>query len=108
VRVDTPGLLTNSDYSRFFIEWRNGHLKVKKNGSVLIEWQDPSPFGISHFGVRTAWGAQGHWRVKTVHPSAAPGIQQSNTALTFYSLLNLGINQYKLMSVFSVMVVMMV
>ncbi|KDR23720.1 C3 and PZP-like alpha-2-macroglobulin domain-containing protein 8 [Zootermopsis nevadensis] len=75
VRVDTPGLLTNSDYSRFFIEWKNGHLKVKKNGSVLIEWQDPSPFGISHFGVRTAWGAQGHWRVKTLHPSAAPASQ---------------------------------
>jgi hypothetical protein len=74
VRVDTPGLLTNSDFSRFSIEWRNGHLKVKKNGTLLIEWQDPSPFGISHFGVRTAWGAQGHWRVKTFDPSAPPGI----------------------------------
>lgn len=74
VRVDTPGLLTNSDFSRFFIEWHNGHLKVKKNGSLLIDWQDPSPFGISHFGVRTAWGAQGHWRVKTFDPSALPGI----------------------------------
>lgn len=69
VRADTPGLLTNSDYSRFLIEWHNGHVRVKKNGSVLLEWQDPSPLGISHFGVRTAWGAQGHWRV---HPSASP------------------------------------
>jgi hypothetical protein len=70
VRAETPGLLTNSGYSRFLIEWRNGHVKVKKNGSVLIEWQDPSPFGISHYGVRTAWGAQGHWRV---HRSTPPG-----------------------------------
>jgi hypothetical protein len=74
VRVDTPGLLTNSDFSRFFIEWRNGHVQVKKNGTLVIEWKDPSPFGISHFGVRTAWGAQGHWKVKTFDPSAPPGI----------------------------------
>lgn len=70
VRVETPGLLTNSDYIRILIEWHNGHVKVKKNGSVLIEWQDPSPFGISHYGVRTAWGAQGHWRVRQ---SPSPG-----------------------------------
>jgi len=70
VRVETPGLLTNNDYSRFLIEWRNGHVKVKRNGSLLIEWQDPSPFGISHYGVRTAWGAQGHWKV---HQGTSPG-----------------------------------
>lgn len=108
MRVDTPGLLTNSDYSRFLIEWRNGHLKVKKNGSLLIEWQDPSPFGISHFGVRTAWGAQGHWRVKLFDRSAAPGTQRSNTALTLYYLLKLDINQSKLTSDFSVVVFLMV
>jgi len=80
VRVETPGLLTNNDYIRFLIEWHKGHVKVKRNGSVLIEWQDPSPFGISHYGVRTAWGAQGHWRV---HQSKSPGTKRcSNTALT--------------------------
>jgi hypothetical protein len=70
VRVETPGLLTNSGYGHFLIEWRNGHVKVKKDGSVLIEWQDPSPFGISHYGVRTAWGSQGHWKV---HHKTPPG-----------------------------------
>ena len=35
-------------------------------GNILMEWQDPSPFGISHFGVRTAWGSSGKWRVCTV------------------------------------------
>jgi hypothetical protein len=70
VHVETPGLLTNSNYSRFLIEWHNGHIKVKRDGSVLIEWKDPSPFGISHYGVRTAWGSQGQWRV---HHSTSQG-----------------------------------
>lgn len=85
-RVDTPSLLTNNDFSRFVVEWKHGHLKVKKNGSVLIDWQDPNPFGISHYGVRTAWGAQGHWKIKTLDPRApapapAPAASQPGWSL---------------------------
>ncbi|PSN44181.1 hypothetical protein C0J52_20710, partial [Blattella germanica] len=77
VRVDTPNLLTNNNYTRFLVEWQHGHLTVKKaDGTILIDWKDPNPFGISHYGVRTAWGARGQWKVRPQDPRApAPASQ---------------------------------
>ena len=63
VRAETPALLTNNNYIHFVVEWRYGHITVKKDGAVMLEWKDPNPFGITHFGLRTAWGSQGHWRI---------------------------------------------
>ncbi|XP_067001273.2 uncharacterized protein [Anabrus simplex] len=71
VRQDTPGLLSNDEFRRFIIEWNNGHISVKRNGAILVEWQDPTPIGVSHFGVRTAWGAQGQWKIRTFDPRRA-------------------------------------
>ncbi|XP_063229579.1 uncharacterized protein LOC134534858 isoform X2 [Bacillus rossius redtenbacheri] len=71
VRAETPGLLTSAEPKRFIIEWRGGLLQVKKDGAVLLEWNNPKPFGITHFGIRTAWGAKGHWRIAAVDPHGA-------------------------------------
>nr|CAD7265734.1 unnamed protein product [Timema shepardi] len=73
VRAETPGLLTSSEFKHFTFEWRHGLIQVKKSdGAVLVEWKDPNPFGVSYYGIRTAWGSKGHWRVKAVDPRSAP------------------------------------
>nr|CAD7433108.1 unnamed protein product [Timema monikensis] len=73
VRAETPGLLTSSEFKHFTFEWRHGLIQVKKaGGAVLVEWNDPNPFGVSYYGIRTAWGSKGHWRIKAVDPRSAP------------------------------------
>nr|CAD7606691.1 unnamed protein product [Timema genevievae] len=73
VRAETPGLLTSSEFKHFTFEWRHGLIQVKKaGGAVLVEWKDPNPFGVSYYGIRTAWGSKGHWRIKAVDPRSAP------------------------------------
>ncbi|XP_063394948.1 uncharacterized protein LOC134679930 [Cydia fagiglandana] len=66
VTVPTPGLMNPNEFKKFLIEWRCGRLIVRDGltGGVLLEWHDPSPFPIAHFGVRTGWGARGQWRIK--------------------------------------------
>lgn len=66
VRVDTPGLLTPNDHSFFRISWDNGLVKVENKERVILEWCDPNPFAVTHFGVRTAWGSTGFWHIETI------------------------------------------
>ncbi|XP_049964112.1 uncharacterized protein LOC126484593 isoform X1 [Schistocerca serialis cubense] len=70
VHLETPGLLHGGEFRRLTIQWDKGVIQAKKDGIVLIEWRDPAPFGISHYGVRTAWGATGHWKVRNSIPGS--------------------------------------
>lgn len=80
VRVNTPAILSQGEYRRFCVAWKNGRVWVADaTGRTLMEWEDPNPFGISHFGARTAWGSSGKWRVcaaerpeYSAEPSAPP------------------------------------
>ncbi|VVC95542.1 unnamed protein product [Leptidea sinapis] len=65
VTVPTPGIMNANEPKKFLIEWRCGTIAVRdgKTGQVLMEWTDPAPFPITHFGIRTGWGAQGQWRI---------------------------------------------
>ncbi|XP_046753362.1 uncharacterized protein LOC124416394 isoform X1 [Diprion similis] len=75
VRAETPNLLSANERKKFSISWFNGHIVVRvggENGPVLMEWRDPNPIGISHVGVRTAWGATGKWSVLVARPAAGP------------------------------------
>lgn len=67
VRVETPGLLTSGDHKHFRISWNNGLVQVKTGDRVLMEWHDLVPFAVSHFGVRTSWGATGLWSITVVN-----------------------------------------
>lgn len=71
VRQDTPGLLSDKEFRRLVVEWNRGLIRAKKDGVVIVEWRDPTPFPISHFGVRTAWGAKGQWKIRNVASSAS-------------------------------------
>ncbi|XP_050422529.1 uncharacterized protein LOC126834557 isoform X2 [Adelges cooleyi] len=63
VRVDTPQLLSKSTPRKFVIFWKDGVIEVFQDYTKLFEWIDPKPFIISHYGVRTCWGAVGTWCV---------------------------------------------
>ncbi|XP_017790686.1 PREDICTED: uncharacterized protein LOC108572874 isoform X2 [Habropoda laboriosa] len=69
VRVNTPN-------------WLDGRIMVKAgdlNGSVIMEWQDPKPIGVSYVGVRTGWGATGKWKLRTVQYPSRPAPNSKNT-----------------------------
>ncbi|XP_047022434.1 uncharacterized protein LOC124631846 isoform X1 [Helicoverpa zea] len=65
VEVPTPGIMNPNEFRKFLIEWRCGRVIVRdgESGMVIMEWVDPTPFSITHFGVRTGWGARGQWRI---------------------------------------------
>ncbi|CAH2102819.1 unnamed protein product [Euphydryas editha] len=82
VTIPTPGLMNPNEFRKFLLEWHCGRLSVRdgQTGAVLMEWVDPSPFPITHFGVRTGYGARGQWRIshfyrggaRPLPPSAPP------------------------------------
>ncbi|XP_054278824.1 uncharacterized protein LOC128997238 isoform X1 [Macrosteles quadrilineatus] len=69
VHVETPNLLTSGEHKHFRLSWNRGLVQVKRGGDgfVLMEWQDPVPFAVSHFGVRSCWGAIGLWSINVVN-----------------------------------------
>ncbi|KAL0901795.1 hypothetical protein ABMA27_006967 [Loxostege sticticalis] len=64
VILSTPGLVDPMHYKRFDIHWTNNRVLVRDGSAkVLMEWQSPVMFPITHFGLRTGYGARGHWRI---------------------------------------------
>ncbi|KAL4716580.1 hypothetical protein ACJJTC_010244 [Scirpophaga incertulas] len=82
VTLPTPGLMNPNEFRKFLIEWRCGRLLVRDGvtGAVLMEWVDPAPFPITHFGVRTGYGARGHWRITHFSPAAGQHLAPSAPA----------------------------
>lgn len=67
VRVDTPNVVNDKSYTKFYIRWQNGSLWVRKNdenGPVIIEAKDCVNFIVNHVAFRSGWGAKGQWRVQ--------------------------------------------
>lgn len=63
VHIDTPQLLCKDTPKKFVISWRDGLIEVFLDSSKLFEWKDSNPFSISHYGIRTCWGAVGNWHI---------------------------------------------
>ncbi|XP_076164565.1 uncharacterized protein LOC143145254 isoform X2 [Ptiloglossa arizonensis] len=83
VRVNTPNLLNEYETKKFTISWLSGLIRVRAgdhNGPVIMEWQDPKPFGVSYVGVRTGWGATGNWKLRFAQypPLPVPGSKHTN------------------------------
>lgn len=82
MRINTPNLLNENETKKFAICWLDGRIMVRVgslNGSVIMEWQDPTPIGVSYVGVRTGWGATGKWKLQTaLYPSPTAPNYQSN------------------------------
>ncbi|XP_046388983.1 uncharacterized protein LOC124157929 isoform X1 [Ischnura elegans] len=65
--AETPGIVTDSTFQRFRVKWNNGKVSVLPGGAAsvpILEYNDPDPVGVTHIGVRTAWGSRGHWKIK--------------------------------------------
>ncbi|RVE54471.1 hypothetical protein evm_000956 [Chilo suppressalis] len=74
VTIPTPGIMNPNEFRKFLIEWKCGRLLVRdgNSGAVLMEWVDPAPFPVTHFGVRTGYGARGHWRISHFSAPGSP------------------------------------
>ncbi|XP_046959401.1 uncharacterized protein LOC124529628 isoform X1 [Vanessa cardui] len=79
VTLPTPGIMNANEFRKFIFEWRCGRLAVRdgNTGAVLMEWLDPSPFPITHFGVRTGYGARGNWRISHYYKDGAQPLPPS-------------------------------
>lgn len=90
MRVNTPNLLNENETKKFAICWLDGRIMVRVgglNGSVIMEWQDPTPIGVSYVGVRTGWGATGKWKLQTtLYPSPTAPNYQSNLLVKYLFL----------------------
>lgn len=72
--VNTPGILRPNEFKKFLVEWRCGRVTVRdltEADVLFLDWVDPTPFPITHFGVRTGWGATGTWRIKHFRTGSA-------------------------------------
>ncbi|XP_050539649.1 uncharacterized protein LOC126904566 isoform X2 [Daktulosphaira vitifoliae] len=63
VHIDTSQLLSKNTPKKFVIFWRDGLIEVFHDKYKLFEWMNPKPFIVSHYGVRTSWGALGEWHI---------------------------------------------
>ena len=59
----TPYILNDAEYNGFWIRWKGGLVEVGQEGetSPFLKWQDPQPFDVRYYGIRTGWGATGSW-----------------------------------------------
>ncbi|XP_011555166.3 uncharacterized protein LOC105386344 isoform X1 [Plutella xylostella] len=73
--VPTRDILNADEFRKLLIEWKCGRFLVRdgSSGAVIMEWTDATPFPVTHFGVRTGWGARGQWRIRHFY---GPGQQQ--------------------------------
>ncbi|XP_046388992.1 C3 and PZP-like alpha-2-macroglobulin domain-containing protein 8 isoform X2 [Ischnura elegans] len=64
--AETPNVVTADEEREFWIKWNDGTIQVGHGGqaSPFLEYADPDPFPIGHYGVRTGWGATGQWVVE--------------------------------------------
>ncbi|CAB3359561.1 Hypothetical predicted protein [Cloeon dipterum] len=79
VKVSTPDLLSSKEYFAFWIKWDNkGQVDVGRDNNVepFMSYLDTNPFPISHYGMRTTWGATGKWKdhelAYVLHEGSAP------------------------------------
>ncbi|CAH1392910.1 unnamed protein product [Nezara viridula] len=60
-----PKILNRHEERTFWITFYNKVIALGMNDekTPLLEWPDPDLFNITHFGIRTTWGAKGTWNI---------------------------------------------
>ncbi|XP_059486868.1 uncharacterized protein LOC132203249 isoform X2 [Neocloeon triangulifer] len=67
--AETPDVLSADEFRGFWISWDSeGKIEVGREGEeeAFLSYVEPEPFEITHYGVRTAWGANGDWEIEKV------------------------------------------
>ncbi|KAI5639723.1 farnesoic acid 0-methyl transferase domain-containing protein [Phthorimaea operculella] len=73
-REQTPGIITPDKFKQFLLEWNNGRITLRDRNvnEMILEWSDPAPFPVTHFGVRSGYGAPAQWRLNHYFETPAP------------------------------------
>jgi len=67
----TEQIVTDGEHRRFLVRWNYSGIEVIRGGEdvAVLSWNNEDPHVITHYGIRTGWGATGEW---TIHDSLAP------------------------------------
>jgi len=66
VQADTANILSEGKETKFSIKWNtDGDVNVYEVGGSepFLSWKNDAPFAITHFGLKTSWGASGDWKI---------------------------------------------
>ncbi|CAB3370630.1 Hypothetical predicted protein [Cloeon dipterum] len=67
--AETPDVLSADEFRGFWVSWNSDcKIEVGREGEEepFLSFTDPEPFEITHYGLRTAWGASGEWEIEQV------------------------------------------
>ena len=65
-QVDSPDIVSADEERTFVVRWNtDGLVQVSLQGALepFLSAQVPTPFPITHFGLKTSWGASGEWKI---------------------------------------------
>lgn len=70
VELDTPAILSGGEFRSFWITFYDKAIAfgINEDNTPLLAWRDPDLFNITHFGIRTSWGAAGSWKIEENWP----------------------------------------
>lgn len=62
--AETPDILSADEMRSFTISWADGDIKafIKGESTPFLEWKDPEPITVTHYGYRSTQGAIAKWR----------------------------------------------
>jgi hypothetical protein len=77
-----PGWLSQDGYRTFELCWNNGHITLKDVAinATILDWKDSEVIPISHYGIRTAWGSKGDWKIMKEVCTKSPSRPVRSTA----------------------------
>nr|WCR32668.1 farnesoic acid O-methyltransferase isoform A [Pyrrhocoris apterus] len=78
----SSNILNGNEYRSFWITCYENVIALGAEGDCtpLLVWSDPNLFNVTHFGVRTSWGATGSWRIDDTF-SGWRGVQSPTSAI---------------------------
>ncbi len=73
VQVETPDILSCTDFGQFWVTWANGRIALGY-GDIegileIAAFEDDDPHSVSYLAISTGWGSEGEWEFFTL-----PGI----------------------------------
>ena len=68
VDVSTIDILNGNEFIGFWINWRNGSIKLGKSGEIdpILSWKETGMFPVKFVGVANGRGVNGQWIVESI------------------------------------------
>ena len=59
----TNGILSDTEYREFLVEFANDFIKVSRVGEPpFMSFQNPTSFDVAYIGISSGWGSDGYWQ----------------------------------------------